>query len=148
MKKILIMLAMALLLTGCQAKEVSQEIQEVKEEPKTKQTLDVNVIGATEHTEDKWDELEDGKKLILLEVSITNNSNDDYEFNPNYLLLNINSQKESISDKIPKDTEVLNSGYIKPGETLKGYVSFEVMENITDYEVYYEDYGDNSFKVK
>lgn len=148
MKKILIMLAMALLLTGCQAKEVSQEIQEVKEEPKAKQTLDVNVIGATEHTEDKWDELEDGKKLILLEVSITNNGADDYEFNPNYLLLNINSQKESISDKIPKDTEVLNSGYIKPGETLKGYISFEVIEDVTDYEVYYEDYGDNSFKVK
>ena len=145
MKKILIMIAMALLLTGCQAKEVSQDAQE---ETTTNQTLDVKVLGATEHTEDEWGELADTDKLILLEVSITNNGTEEYQFNPMYAVLNVNSQLVSESDKSPKDTEVMHIGFIKPGETLKGFISYAVSKDVTDYDIYYEDYGNNSFKVE
>ena len=65
-----------------------------------------------------------------------------------YAVLNVNSQLVSESDKSPKDTEVMHIGFIKPGETLKGFISYAVSKDVTDYDIYYEDYGNNSFKVE
>ena len=35
-----------------------------------------------------------------------------------------------------------------PYGTLKGFISYAVSKDVTDYDIYYEDYGNNSFKVE
>lgn len=109
--------------------------------------IQVTLNGTTTTKEDKWDELEEGKELLLVDVTLQNNSEDVYEFNPNYIYIEVENSMEYSSFASPSEGERLGSCHLDPGESVSGIIPFEIDEGTTDYEIYFDDL-DSHFEVK
>lgn len=137
-----IIIALCLLLVGCgtTAKKTTEEVQK-HETP----SITV-VVNSTERTSvDQWDELKDGYELAVVDITVTNNGEESYEFNPNYLALQHDNNNISCSDKRPKGKDVLTSYTIEPGESLAGIICFEIPIG-TEYNLFYDDFN-NQIKL-
>ncbi|WMI80916.1 DUF4352 domain-containing protein [Anaerotignum sp. MB30-C6] len=117
------------------------------ESTEVEQGVSVALNGVTTTEEDHWDELEEGKELLVLDVSITNHFTDDYEFNPYYFTLQANGKSMLVSDERPKDTETLNSYKVAPEETLNGIICFDVDKGTTEYRIFYTDADDMDIEL-
>lgn len=143
MKKVsILILLMMLMLVGCGEAATNKVEMEVSEEP----NISVEVNDQTTTQEDKWNEIKEGYELAVIDITITNNSDADYEFNPNYVVLQTDEKQILESDKQPKDKEVLTSYNLEPGKSLTGIVCFDIPTDTT-YELYYDDLGNNKFKL-
>lgn len=97
--------------------------------------------------EDEWDELTDGTELLVLEVTVTNDGDSDYEFNPNYVSVQFSGETVMESSIAPKDKKTLDGYTMAPGETISGAIPFEVPEGTTDYRIFYDDF-ENNFEIE
>lgn len=134
MKKVFaVLIVMALIFTGC-----GNSKNETKEKSSDESKIKASVVKIEKTKEDKWDELGEGKDLVLVYMKIENTSNETYEFIPDYVSLKTDSKTLNITDVAPKDDkEILHTRNIEPGETLEGIVCFEVNEN-QEFKVLYD----------
>ena len=137
---ILFIVLVSLTLVGCGNKTaVKSEINDVPatvEKDEVKKVI-VTVTKEERTKEDKWDELKDGKELVLLYVKITNNTDKEIEFNPNDISIETQTDTLMVSDKLPKDKETMNLRHIASGESFEGIIPYEVNDGET-YKVYYK----------
>lgn len=140
MKKILILVfSLIFLMVGCGTTPTEPSEQE---EP----TISVVVNDQITTQEDEWDELEEGYELAVVNITITNNTDADYEFNPNAVIIQTDNEQIMVSDKHPKGEETLSSYNLEVGESLSGIVCFDIPVG-AEYEIYYDDLNDNKFKL-
>lgn len=134
-----ILLAFVLIFTfvSCEKQEIAEaeKLQEVESD------LMVILNSTTRTTEDKWDELAEGKELILVSVTIKNNSEDEYEFNPNYVQMNVDGHIEMKTDKNPKDEDSMRSKIMLSGEEYTGVIPFEVEVGQEYRGIIYDDFN-------
>lgn len=124
---------MGALLVGCKS-----EAPTIKED--SKEEIEV-ILNSVENTkEDKWDELGEGKELLLLNVTIKNNSNKEYEFMPDYFSLEIDGNKVHVTDIAPKEGNVLHTTTIAPGDSIEGLINFTIDE-AAEYKIIYDDFN-------
>ena len=147
MKKLAFILSMVLVFAvGCanEAPEAGDTVQEQEQS----NSIEVTLNSAEITKEDKYDELEEGQELLVVNISIMNNSEEVYEFNPTYLTLEVNGESISDTSISPKDKDNMHMANIESGEAKTGIVSFEVDEGTTDYGLVYEDFNGNKIVLK
>lgn len=148
MKKILtliLILSLAIITAGCGSdseKAVKTDGNKTDSTEKTENKEEIIVIlNSKEKTkEDKWDELPEGEELILLDVTITNNTDKEYEFIPDYFSLEVDGSRLSVTDIAPKTGELLHTTMIKPDESITGLINFRVDEG-KEYKIIYDDFN-------
>lgn len=133
MKKVFaILIVMALIFTGC-----GNSKSETKEKASDESKIKASVVKIEKTKEDKWDELADGKELVLVYIKLENKIDKTVEFNPNDISLQTDKNTIFETDKLPKDKETLGMTSIESGETLEGIVCFEVNES-EEFKVLYD----------
>jgi len=139
---ILLIVLLSLTLGGCgvktEAKPSKNEVsaKETSTKVESKKVL-VTVTKEDRTKEDKWDELEDGKELVLLYVKIVNNTDKEIQFNPTDITIETSAKTLYDSDKKPKGEETLSLKHIASGETLEGIIPYEINVGET-YKTYYK----------
>ncbi|AMJ40671.1 DUF4352 domain-containing protein [Anaerotignum propionicum] len=155
MKKFaMVMLVCAMALSGCGSNsdtpkdgEPVQDSQVANDDNAAASPIQVTLNGTTTTKEDKWDELKEGKELLLVDVTLQNNTEETYDFNPNYVYIEVENEKVSCSDLLPAEGETLGSCSLEAGKNTSGIIPFEIEEGTTDYKIYFDDV-DNQFEVK
>lgn len=155
MKKFaMLMLVCTMALSGCgnnsdtpKDGDPVQDSQVTKDDTATASPIKVTLNGTSTTKDDKWDELKEGNELLLVDVTLQNNSEETYEFNPNYVYIEVENEKVSCSDLSPAEGETLGSCNIGSGESVSGVIPFEIEEGTTDYQIYFDDL-DNQFEIK
>lgn len=145
MKKLISVLLVTLVslsVIGCgekiESKPAIGEVSPVKTSTNVETKKVLVAITNEERTKiDKWNELKDGKELVLLYVKLENKTDKAINFNPNDISIKTSTKTLTETDKQPKDKETLKSSTIKTGETLEGIIPYEVNVGET-YEVYYK----------
>lgn len=148
MKKILaliLILSLAIITVGCgndSEKAVKTDEEKTNGTEKTEGKEEVTVILNNEDKtkEDKWDELPEGADLVLLDVTITNNTDKEYEFMPDYFSLEVDGSRLNVTDIAPKTGELLHTTMIKPDESITGLINFKVDEG-KEYKIIYDDFN-------
>lgn len=146
MKRFILWTTVTILLfltAGCSTKTPSAPESNQQEEVSTSNEVnhEISVELSNSYTtkEDKWDELSDGEELLVLEVSLTNNLDKDYDFNPNSINVQFDGKSVYPSDKMPKDTEVLSSYTMSAGENISGIICYDVPEDLSEYRIFFDD---------
>ncbi len=78
----------------------------------------------------------DGNKYVTVDITLKNNSKEPYTYNPYEFKLNDSEDygyDYAITDKEP----TLNSGTIQPGQTTRGFLTFEIPEANTASRLVY-----------
>lgn len=147
MRKFAIMLVCAVALSGCGSNadapkdgEPAQDAQVAQDDAATPSSIQVTINGTTTTKEDKWDELKEGKELLLVDITLQNNTEDTYEFNPNYVYIEVDNDQQHPASLNPVEGEKLGSCHLESGESVSGVIPFEIDEGTTDYEIYFEDF--------
>lgn len=131
MKKIaLLIVCMIVLLTAC---GIAEQAVEGESEP----TVTVVVNEKSRTAEDQWDEIAEGYELAVVNITVTNNTSENYDFNPNYITIQYDGQTEFVSDKKPAGEDVLNGFIIKPEESITGILCYDIPIG-TEYEVVFD----------
>jgi len=139
---VLLVTLVSLSVIGCgekiESKPAIGEVSPVKTSTNVETKKVLVAITNEERTKiDKWNELKDGKELVLLYVKLENKTDKAINFNPNDISIKTSTKTLTETDKQPKDKETLKSSTIKTGETLEGIIPYEVNVGET-YEVYYK----------
>lgn len=136
MKKIFILLLLSLVMVGCNTDNGTEPNVEVEQ---LQNSLVVEVLRVDETEEDKWDELGEGKTLVLVEVRVANRMEEYYEFNPNYVYLKVDGGDEYPTHISPKEGDILNMKDIGPEEEIIGIVPFEIDKG-KEFTIMYYDF--------
>ena len=89
---------------------------------------------------DKYDQARDGKELIVLDITVTNDSQKNGFLYTSALKL-IEGQKEQFSSYAQAPGTVLKSSSIAAGETTKGQLVYEVIKDAKDLKLSYTGYS-------
>ncbi len=109
----------------------------------------VNVIGLKSYKKLKSklykDEASKNKKFLVLFLEITNTQNDKDYINVNYLSTKIDGKeiKNSVLFNEPEGFQTIFKN-IEPGETLRGFIVWEVPGNWKKIEIIYDGWKDSS----
>jgi len=140
---ILLVMLISLTLVGCGVKtEAKPSTPTTTTSDKILSNVDakkvVVTVTKTERTkDDEFDELKDGKELVLLYVKITNNTDKEIEFNPTEITMETPTETLSDTSISPKGIETMSLRHIESGKSFEGIVSFEVNIGET-FKVYYK----------
>lgn len=144
MKRLLMAIAMAVMIMSLGACG-SSDTDEGAETPPTQSqegTFLVSVNEISRTTEDEWDELGEDEELIVLDIDVTNNTDGNQDFNPNYVSLVIDHARVSTASAKEKGKSTISGLGIAPGEKIQGYIFYEVKKGAEIAEIRYDDFKD------